>query len=101
VWVIGPAGDNVAAPPRPNAKPLVAQGRVLDEVEQGNDFVLRTVQGTRYILRSAMFFGAEVDVLRQLAKDNAPVLARGYADTNPRGETNFEPSRCVFLYRLP
>ena len=103
VWVIPPAGDNVAAPPRPSAKPLVASGRVINDLEKGDGFVLRTADGATHILLLTMFFdGASVDVLNSLAKGPAATyLARGHAATDPRGNVYYEPSRCVFLYRLP
>jgi len=102
-WIIPPAGDNVAAPPRPAAKPLVASGRVINDVEKGDGFVLRTAEGASHILLLAMFFdGPSVDYLTALAKDPAATfLARGHAATDPRGRVYYEPSRCVFLYRLP
>jgi uncharacterized protein len=102
-WVIPPAADNVAAPARPGAKPLVASGRLVNEVEKGDGFVLRTAEDTPHILLLTMFFdGSSVDVLTALAKGPAATfLARGHAATDPRGNVYYEPSRCVFLYRLP
>ena len=101
VLIIPPAADNVAAPPRPGAKPLVAKGRLINDVEKGDGFVLRTAQGATHILLLTMFFdGASVDHLTALAKDPAATfLARGHAATDPRGNVYYEPSRCVFLYR--
>jgi uncharacterized protein len=103
VWIIPPAGDNVAAPARPGAKPLVARGRVINDVEKGDGFVLRTAEGATHILLLAMFFdGPSVDVLDALAKEPpATFLARGHAAAGDGGNVHYEPSRCVFLYRLP
>ncbi|HEX6692211.1 MAG TPA: lysozyme inhibitor LprI family protein [Burkholderiales bacterium] len=102
VWIIPPAADNVAAPPRPGAKPLVARGRVVNDLEKGDGFVLRTAEGATHILLLTMFFdGSSVDVLTVLARDPAATfLARGHAAANSRGEVYYEPSRCVFLYRI-
>jgi uncharacterized protein len=102
-WIIPPAADNVAAPPRPGAKPLVAKGRVINEVEKGDGFLLRTAEGATHILLLAMFLdGPSADYLTVLAKNPAATfLARGHAATDPRGNVHYEPSRCVFLYRLP
>ena len=101
-WIIPPAGDTVAAPRRPNAKPLQAKGRVINDVEKGDGFVLRTAEGATHILLLAMFFdGPSVDMLNGLAGEpNATFLARGHA-AQSGGKTYYEPSRCVFLYRLP
>jgi uncharacterized protein len=102
-WIIPPAADSVAAPPRPGAKPLAARGRVVNDLEKGDGYVLRTAEGATHILLLTMFFdGASVDVLDSLAKGPpATFLARGHAATDPRGSVYYEPSRCVFLYRVP
>lgn len=70
-WIIPAALDQVAAPP--------------------------------YLLVLLMFMtGDTATRLTVLAKDpQATYLARGHATTNPRGQTYFEPSRCVFIYQLP
>ena len=101
-WIIPPAADHVAAPRRPNARPLEAKGRVINDVEKGDGFVLRTAEGATHILLLAMFFdGPSIDMLNGFAKEpNATFLARGHAAQSGRN-TNYEPSRCVFLYRLP
>jgi hypothetical protein len=103
VWIVPPAADNVAAPPRPAAKPLVARGRVVNEVVQGDGFVLRTAEGAAHILLLTMFLDSPSDAyLDVLAKEaNTTVLARGYEARNSAGRAYYEPSRCVFLYRLP
>ena len=50
-----------------------------------------------------MFLEGETqERLAILAKDRAATFrARGYAATNSKGQQFFEPSRCVFLHRLP
>jgi len=103
VWIIPPAQDNVAAPPKPAAKPLVAKGRVIDELAQGDGFVLRTAQGASHPLVLLMFVdGATSERLTLFARESdATFLARGHAATDSGGRTYYEPSRCVFLYRLP
>jgi uncharacterized protein len=102
VWIVPPAGDTAAAPPRPQAKPLVARGRIVNEIVQGDGFVLRTADGTGHILMLAMLMeGPSDSVLDALSKEpGATFLARGHAGVD-RGNVYFEPSRCVFLYRLP
>lgn len=103
VWIIPPAEDNVAAPPRPSAKPLVARGRVVNDIVQGDGFVLRTAEGATHILMLAMFLESPTDTrLEVLAKQaNATFLARGHEARGSDGKAYYEPSRCVFLYRLP
>ena len=103
VWIIAPASDQVAAPPRPDAKPFVARGKVVNEIVQGDGFVLRTAEGTPHILMLSMLLEDPGQTqLEMLAKDTkATFAARGHAARDSRGNTYFEPSRCVFLYRLP
>ena len=102
-WIVAPASDQVAAPPRPDAKPFMARGRIVNEIVQGDGFVLRTAEGTPHILMLAMLLEGPSDTqLEVLAKDtNATFIARGHAANGSGGTTYFEPSRCVFLYRLP
>ena len=101
-WVIPPAEDKVAAPPKPAAKPLEARGRVVNEVATGDGFVLRTAAGATHILMLSMFLDSPSDTyLESFAKANATFLARGHEAKNSSGSAYFEPSRCVFLYRLP
>lgn len=76
---------------------------MINDIEKGDGFVLRTAEGITHILLLAMFFdGPSVGMLDDLAKEpNATFLARGHAAASERGTTYYEPSRCVFLYRLP
>lgn len=103
VFIVPAALDQVAAPPRPDARPLVVRGTLIDEVATGDGFVLRTPEGQSYLLAMLMFLDGETaERLPVLAKDQGPTyLARGHAAVDPRGRTYFEPSRCVFIYRLP
>lgn len=102
-WIIPPAADNVAAPRRPNAQPLVAQGRLVDDVAQGDGFLLRTPEGATHVLLMLMFIdGASADRLPLLAREaNATYLARGHAAPGSGARADYEPSRCVYLYRMP
>ena len=81
-WVIPPAKDTVAAPPRRDAKPLVVRGSLVNEVAQGDGYVMRTPDGRRHLLLMAMFLdGPSVDRLAALAKRGAETFeARGVAD---------------------
>jgi len=106
VWVIPPAADTVAAPPNPNAKPFEATGTIVDDIAtnpNSEGIVLRTPDGKRVPLMMAMFFESpSQEHLQSLAKERTLTFrARGYAATDRRGNVFFEPSRCVFLYRMP
>jgi uncharacterized protein len=102
VWVIGPAADQAAAPPKPGAKPLSATGAIVDEVTTGDGFMLRTAEGTKIPLVLLMFLdGKTPEHLASLARQKtATFRARGFAAMDGQ-RTYFEPSRCTFIHRLP
>lgn len=102
VWIIPPAQDNVAAPPKPNAPPLEVRGELFDDIAQGDGFVLRGAQGSTLLVMLMFLEPETAQRLTLLAKmPNVSYLARGSAATNSSGRIYYEPSRCVFLYRLP
>jgi uncharacterized protein len=106
VWVIPPAADKVAAPPNPTAKPFEATGTIVNDIAanpNSEGIVLRTANGTRIPLMMLMFLEAPTqDVLTTLANQgDARFRARGFVSTDPSGHMWFEPSRCVFVHRLP
>jgi len=101
VWIIPPAQDNVAAPPKPNAPPLEVRGELFDDVAQGDGFLLRGAQGSTLLAMLMFLEPATAERLAVLAKmQNVSYLARGQAATSG-GKIYYEPSRCVFLYRMP
>jgi len=101
-WIIPAAQDNVAAPPKPKAPPLAVRGELVDDVAQGDGFLLRGAQGSTLLVLLMFIDGATATQLSVLAKTpNATFLARGHAATDSSGKIYYEPSRCVFLYRLP
>jgi uncharacterized protein len=101
-WVIAPAADKVAAPPKPAARPFEATGTIVDEVANGDGFMLRTTAGTKVPLVLLMFLdGKTPSVLAALSKQpNTTFRARGYAASDG-ARTYFEPSRCTFIHRMP
>jgi uncharacterized protein len=106
VWIVPPAADTVAAPPNPKAKPYEATGTLIDDIATNPDSggpAIRLKDGTRIPLVMLMFLeGKTQQRLAILAKDaTATFRARGYVTTDSRGQLFFEPSRCLFLYRLP
>lgn len=102
VWVIAPAADKVAAPPNAKAQPLEATGALVDDVANGEGFMLRTKDGTKVPLVLLMFLdGTTPERLAGLAKEKgATFRARGYAASDGK-RTYFEPSRCTFIHRMP
>jgi len=106
VWVVPPAADTVAAPPNPKARPYEAIGTLIDDIAtnpNSEGLAIRLKDGTRIPLVMLMFLEGETqERLAILARDRAAIFrARGYAATNSKGQLFFEPSRCVFLHRLP
>lgn len=105
VWVVPPASDTVAAPPNPKARPYEAVGTLIDDIAtnpNSEGFAIRLKDGTGIPLVLLMFMeGKTPDRLALLAKDKtATFRARGYA-AESKGKLFFEPSRCVFVHRLP
>ncbi len=106
VWVVPPAADTVAAPPNPKAQPYEAIGSLIDDIAtnpNSEGLAIRLKDGARIPLVMLMFLEGETQArLASLARDRtASFRARGYAATNSKGQLFFEPSRCVFLHRLP
>ena len=104
VWVIPPASDNVAAPPNPKAVAFEATGAIVNDIAtnpKSEGIVLRTRDGTRIPLMLLMFLeGESQDRLTSLSKERGAMFrARGFAPNASR--KSFEPSRCVFVHRLP
>ena len=101
-WVIAPALDTAAAPPNPKARPFEATGALVNDVANGDGFVLRTGDGTKVPLVLLMFLeGKTQQQLEMMAKEKgATFRARGYGASDGK-KTYFEPSRCTFLHRLP
>lgn len=101
-WVIGPAADQVAAPPNPKARPLEASGAIVDDVAGGDGFMLRTSDGKAIPIALLMFLeGKSSQQLQALARaKGATYRVRGYAASDGK-RTYFEPSRCTFIHRLP
>lgn len=102
VWIVPPAQDNVAAPPKPKAAPLEVRGELFDDSAQGDGFVLRGAQGSTLLVMLMFLEPETAQRLTLLSKmPDVSYLARGSAATNSSGRIYYEPSRCVFLYRLP
>lgn len=99
VWIVPPALDTVAAPPNMKAKPLVAQGSIVNEVAGGDGYVLRARDGKRFLVVPLMFLESPTtEVLDSLRTGEYEL--RGHAETSADGGAHFAPSRCIFVYRL-
>ncbi|MFZ5724058.1 MAG: lysozyme inhibitor LprI family protein [Pseudomonadota bacterium] len=100
VWIVPPALDQVAAPPDPQAAPLVARGAILNEVADGDGYVLRTGEGKRLLIVPLMFLEpATTAMLESLASGGDDYELRGHAESSADGSVHFAPDRCVFVHR--
>lgn len=102
VWVVPPAADQVAAPPKKQPQPLVARGAILNEVTGGDGYVLRATDGKRTLIVPLMFLESPTtETLASLAQVRAEYEIRGSSEASADGSTHFAPSSCVFVYRIP
>lgn len=54
VWIVAPASDQVAAPRNLPTQALVARGRILDEVANGDGHVLESSGGRKIVIQTSM-----------------------------------------------
>lgn len=102
VWIIPAAEDTVAAPPDTQGPPLVVQGKIIDEIEGGDGFVIEDKAGRKYLLLALMFINKSSSVaLESLMGSPAVYEARGRAETSSDSPVHFAPGACTFIYRLP
>jgi uncharacterized protein len=103
VWIVPAAEDQVAAPPPAKIVPLVHTGKLVDEVANGDGFVLLDDAGNKQVLLQLMFINKSSGVaLETLAGDAAARYeARGVAEQSADGTRHFSPGACVSIYRLP
>ena len=100
-WIVPRAADRVAAPPNPKARAMQASGVIVDEVAQGDGYVLLAPDGTRRVLVMLMFIEPPTgDRLAALARERAQVTVRGFV-AREGGREYFEPSQCAYIHREP
>jgi uncharacterized protein len=105
-WIVPPAGDKTAAPNNPKATPFEATGRIVNDIgtnPNSEGIVLQTADGKRIPLMMLMFLdGPAQDYLTSFAKQaNTSYRARGFVAVDSSGKQFFEPSRCIFIHRMP
>jgi uncharacterized protein len=103
VWAIAPELDQVAAPPPKTHVPLVVTGRILEDGEGGNGFIIQDTKGAKVILLPAMFIDKpNYTALGGFAQEAPRTYeARGEAESSGDGHTHFSPAACRLVYRLP
>jgi uncharacterized protein len=99
-WVLAPVEDEIAAPRSTDAKPVEIRGRIVDELETGDGFVLRDERNEPVLLRALMFIEPEdAERLSAAAKEDAEFLVRGFVQSDD-GTSAIDESRCAYVYRL-
>ena len=103
VWIIPPAEDQVAAPRPKVMTPFTVTGRLLDEVANGDGFVIQDSQGGKHPLLLLMFITKSSGVrLETLAhQPDALYEASGSSEAAADGSRHFSPGACIMLHRLP
>lgn len=103
VWVVPPAADEVAAPRGRPSSPLLARGRIVDEVASGDGLVLHAADGARHVIVPLMFLSPPTtDALAGFAREpGARFELRGRVDDAQRGGRDFSTGHCTFVHRLP
>jgi uncharacterized protein len=103
VWAIAPELDTVAAPPPKTHVPLVVTGRILDDAEGGNGFIIQDAKGAKFVLLPAMFIDKpNYMALGGFAQEQPRTYeARGETESSGEGHVHFSPAACRLIYRLP
>jgi hypothetical protein len=101
-WIIPPAEDTVAAPPDPMAPPLRVRGRIVDDMANGDGFVVQDANGRKHALLTLMFMNksSSVELESLTGNPDAVYEAHGRAETASDGSVHFAPGACTFIYRL-
>lgn len=103
VWIVPPALDTVAAPKPVRHDPLIVVGKLVDDVVEGDGFVVRDAKNRKFVLLAAMFIdepnGTRLQSLARGAPDRYEV--RGERETSDDGSAHFAPGACTYVFRLP
>ena len=103
MWILPPVEDSVAAPPPKNSEALIRTGQIINDMVNGDGFVLQTEQGQKHALLMLMFMEeASSDALATLARNaNAIYEVHGVRELSSDGTAHFSPGACRAIYRLP
>lgn len=101
VWIIAPASDDVAAPRNLPTKPLVAKGKIVNDIKQGDGYVLQSSTGVKYLLMSAMLLeNPTADALNDLSRaPNAVYEVHGQTHASGQYTNSFDEGKCAYVYR--
>ncbi len=101
VWIVAPASDQVAAPRNLPTQALVARGRILDEVANGDGHVLESSGGRKIVIQTSMLLEEPSSAaLAELARlQGAGFEIRGRVDAQDTQRAAFAAGHCIFVYR--
>jgi uncharacterized protein len=102
-WIIPPALDSVAAPRPARPTPLLISGKLIDEVTEGDGFVIQDATGKKFVLLPTMFIDEQNGIRLQSLAHGGPSRyeVRGERETSDDGSTHFAPGACTYVFRLP
>ncbi len=102
VWIIPPASDAVAAPRNLPSKPLVAKGKIVNDITQGDGYVLLSSSGSKYLLMSSMLLEhPSDDALNGFAREAMAVYeVHGQTHASGQHANAFDQGQCSFVYRI-
>jgi uncharacterized protein len=103
VWVQGPAEDTGAAPRGAKPDPLRVTGKIVDDVTDGDGFVIRDAKGVKHALLTSMFITKSSGVAYETLALEPDVTyeAVGQRERSSDGVDHFAPGYCTFVWRLP
>ncbi|MES2048048.1 MAG: hypothetical protein V4447_06590 [Pseudomonadota bacterium] len=103
VWIIPPAADQVAAPRNMLTMPLVAKGKLLNEVATGDGYVLLSeAEGRKHLIVPLMLLEPQTnEALATLARDPKAIYEiAGRTEIKGDGTRPFSSSQCSYVFRV-
>jgi uncharacterized protein len=101
VAIIPPAEDQIAAPRRPNPVPMAVTGKLLNEVSDGDGYVVLAKDGRKHLLVGLMFLDDSTANLEWLSKAaSTDYLVKGAASAEEAGSVSFSQAACRYIYRV-
>jgi uncharacterized protein len=103
VWIVPPALDTLAAPKPARRDPLVVVGRLVDDVAEGDGYVIQDAKARKFVLLSSMFIDDQNGIRLQSLARGEPLQyeVRGEREATDEGGAHFAPGACTWVYRLP
>jgi hypothetical protein len=101
VWIVPPASDQVAAPRNSTTMPLVAKGKILNEIVTGDGFVLLS-EAKKFLIVSAMLLESPTDeTLASLAQvPDVRYELIGRTEIKGNDGRPFASGQCTYVYRV-